>query len=376
MAARQWLSDQMVADGLAVRRDGVANIFGRFGPAKGPSVLIGSHLDTVPDGGAFDGALGVCVALECIRAMQDQGIEPDTAVELVATAEEEGRFGGMLGAQTITSQVDRHWLETATDENGISLVDAMAAQGLNALDALDCGRDPDSIKAFLELHIEQGPVLETGGVPIGIADSVSGVSNISVRLEGKPNHSGTTPMDLRADAFAGLAEIGASIPRIISASGTGQTRMTIGKADLYPNFPHTIAGIAEFSVITRDTDEAVMRNLLGALKTEIEAACTRNKLTFTIEDKGFLAPTALDPTLVKLIGQEAEGMALDYLVMPSGAGHDAQTLQALCPSGLIFIPSQGGVSHAPEEWSDWEDIEKGAQLMLRTVIKLSSGETG
>jgi N-carbamoyl-L-amino-acid hydrolase len=370
MAARRWFADQMRADGLAVTMDGVANVFGRYGPDEGPSVMAGSHLDTVPQGGAFDGVLGVCVALECVRAMRDARIEPPMAVEVVATAEEEGRFGGMLGSQSLSGQVSSAWLEHGTDADGVKLADAMAAQGLDAMDALRAARQPGSVLAFLELHIEQGPILETRAIPVGIVDAISGVSNLAVTLKGKANHSGTTPMDMRADAFVGLSQFAIRIPSLIADHGTQQTRITIGKVDLQPNFPHTIPGIAEFSVITRDTDESVMRNLVGVLKQELHAVAGKHDLSYSVSEKSWLPPASLDDALVSALCQEAENLGLAHIVMPSGAGHDAQTMQAFCPSGLIFVPSRAGISHAPEEWTDWEDIQDGAQLMLNMLIRL------
>ncbi|MCW2309020.1 Zn-dependent hydrolase [Rhodobium gokarnense] len=371
MAAREWLAGEMMADGLAVSRDAVANLFGRFGPAEGPCVMVGSHLDTVPEGGAFDGSLGVSVALECVRAMKDAGIDPKTAVTVVATAEEEGRFGGMLGSQTIAGRVTRDWIDRASDADGIRLVDAMSAQGLDAYGALDAAWPPGAIKAFLELHIEQGPILERVDIPLGIVTAISGVCFLQVRFDGVANHSGTTPMDMRADAFAGLASVAAGIPALIGRFGTEESRVTIGKVDVQPNFAHTIPGVAEFSVIIRDTSEEVMRALREGIVRDIEIAAKAHGLAHTMAEKSWLSPVALDGGLQEILMGEAHTLGIEALSMPSGAGHDAQTMQSLCPSGLIFIPSRGGISHAPSEWSDRADIEKGAQLLLNALLRLA-----
>lgn len=371
MAVRDWFADKMIADGLAVRRDGAANVFGRFGPADGPSIITGSHLDTVPEGGTFDGALGACVALECVRAMRDAGLNPTTAIEVVATAEEEGRFGGMLGSQAIAGQVTQEWIDQARDADGVTLVAAMRAHGLDPYEILNAARAPNSVRAFLELHIEQGPVLEAAVIPIGIAHSVSGVCNLFVRLNGTANHSGTTPMDMRADAFAGLAEVAGAIPAVIADIGGEESRITIGKVDLTPNAPHTIPGTAEFSIIIRDISEEVMRRLTGRLRSQIAAVAARHNLTFSIEDKSWLSPVALDQGLASLLAGEAAKQGIPVRAMPSGAGHDAQTMQALCPSALIFVPSKGGISHAPDESTAWPDIEKGANLLLAALVSLA-----
>ncbi|MEO4040880.1 Zn-dependent hydrolase [Hoeflea sp. CAU 1731] len=374
MRVRRWFADTLRAEGLSVSQDGVANVFGRFGPAEGPCIMAGSHLDTVPEGGAFDGTLGVCAALECVLAMKDAGYAPDIAIEVVATAEEEGRFGGMLGSQAISGQIQRHWIDQAVDAVGLSLVDAMAQQDLDAYSALRCARAPGTIKAFLELHVEQGPVLESQNIAIGVADSVSGVVNLGVRLEGRANHSGTTPMDLRADAFAGLAELGGALPSIIEQHGDEQTRLTIGKVEIEPNFPHTIPGLADFSIVIRDSDAAVLQRVVEAVRDQIGAISSRHGLTATIDERSRLAPVELDASLVLLLREESDRLGYPSLVMPSGAGHDAQTMQALCPAALIFVPSRDGVSHAPEEWTDWSAIYKGANLLLASLIRLSRAE--
>jgi len=371
MAVRRWFAEAMTGHGLDVRTDAVGNVFGRFGLSKGPCVMAGSHLDTVPDGGAFDGALGVAVALECVLAMKDAGLTPRTAIEVVATAEEEGRFGGMLGSQAIAGVVDPDWLDAASDNDGIRLVDAMAAQGLDPARVSEAAWPPGAVAAFVELHIEQGPVLEGAGVPVGIASAVSGVCNLEITFEGQANHSGTTPMDMRADAFAGLAEVGAAVPDLIAAHGTDQSRVTIGKAELSPNHAHTIAGRAVFSVIIRDTDETVMVALRDRFLAMVAETAGRHGLSFCHDEKSWLAPVELDGGLRDLLAGQAAALGLPALEMPSGAGHDAQTMQALCPSALVFVPSRGGVSHAPDEWTEWADIEKGAALMLAALVRLA-----
>lgn len=251
-AARRWLMQEMQAAGLRnVRMDGVGNVFGRFGPADAPIVLCGSHIDSVPEGGCFDGVLGVVAGLECVRAFQDSGLEHNdlsVALEVVATAEEEGRFGGMLGSQAIAGMVDANWLENSRDADGVALKDAMRSQGLNYRDALGdaCRRPggvgPGEICAFVELHVEQGPILEQSGLLAGVVTGISGTANPIFTLHGEANHSGTTPMHLRRDAVAGFCEIGAAVPSILEKYGSADARVTIGKVDVEPNFPHTVPG--------------------------------------------------------------------------------------------------------------------------------------
>ncbi|MBW3097927.1 Zn-dependent hydrolase [Pseudohoeflea sp. DP4N28-3] len=371
MAARDWFEDLLRREGLTVSRDGAANIFGRYGPAEGPSILVGSHLDTVPQGGGFDGALGVAAGLECIRALKTAEIWPKTAVEVVAFAEEEGRFGGMLGSQALAGQVDPGWLHTASDAQGIRLADAMRQVGLNPDSVPTAARSPADIAAFLELHIEQGPVLESEGRAIGIVEAISGVCNLSVTFTGLANHSGTTPMNLRADAFAGLAEFAVTIPSLIEAVGGAQSRITIGKVELEPNFPHTIPGLAIFSIIIRDTDAAIQQKLREAVQQRLQTVASRHRLTVEIVEKSLLAPVRLDPELAERIAAIAERRGMAWRRMPSGAGHDAQTMQSRWPSALIFVPSRNGISHAPEEYTEWDDVVCGAELLLDTLTELA-----
>lgn len=371
MAVRRWFAGRMEAEGLRVSMDGAANVSGRLGPEGRPCVMLGSHLDTVPSGGAFDGALGVAVAFECALAMRDAGLGLARPVEVMATSEEEGRFGGMLGSQALAGLVTEDWLATAVDADGIRLADALARHGLDLAGVVASARPAGSVEAFLELHVEQGPVLERASIPVGISDRISGVVHFSVTLRGVANHSGTTPMDMRADAFAGLAEIATGFQGLIAGQGTEQSRVTIGKVELSPNFPHTIPGEARFSVIVRDTERDALERLCTGLRDRIAAVSECHGLAHEIAERSRIEPVMLDAELASLLRREAETLGLPSMVMPSGAGHDAQTMQAMCPAGLIFVPSRGGVSHAPDEWTDWEAAVAGARLMLAAATRLA-----
>ncbi|WP_436644396.1 Zn-dependent hydrolase [Microbaculum sp. FT89] len=370
MAGRRWLMGRMEEAGLEARLDAIGNVFGRWNCGSAATVMAGSHLDTVPQGGPLDGTLGVCAALEAVRTMKDAGIDPARPVEVVCTADEEGRFGGMLGSQAICGEVGPEWIARAVDDTGRPLAEAMRAHGLDPEAAI--ARDAKDIAVFLELHIEQGPVLERAGVPIGIVDAISGVFNWTVTLTGEANHSGTTPMDGRRDAFRGLADFGAAIPAILARAGGPDARLTVGKVALEPNFPHSIAGTAVFSVIGRDVDEAVMRDLAEACRAEISKAADRNGLGSDITEQSWLPPTRLDDTVAGRVIEIAGRSGLDARMMASGAGHDVQTFARHCPAGLIFVPSIGGISHAPAEWTDWADIERGANVLTRAIAAFAT----
>ncbi len=369
MAGRRWLMTRMADAGLATWMDCIGNVFGRWDVSDGPAVMVGSHLDTVVMGGPLDGTLGVCAGLEAVRTLQDAGLTPRRSIVVVSTADEEGRFGGMLGSQAICGEVGPDWIAAAADSDGNRLSDALSTQGLDPTGPV--AWSPESIAAFLELHIEQGPVLERAGQAIGLVDAVSGVFNWTVTLTGEANHSGTTPMDHRRDAFRGLADFGHAIDRIIAEAGGEQSRLTVGKATLSPNFPHSVAGTASFSIIGRDADESVMEALAEACRSSLAAAAERHGLGLDIVKHSWLKPTRLDAGIHQRLCRLCDRMDVPYRTLPSGAGHDAQTFARHVPAGLVFVPSAGGISHAPNEHTEWESIRPGANLLAQAVADLA-----
>jgi N-carbamoyl-L-amino-acid hydrolase len=233
-------------------------------------------------------------------------------------------------------------------------------------------RSPESLKAFVELHIEQGPVLEAQKKSIGVVEGISGVFKWDVRLIGKADHAGTAPMNMRSDAFMGMVDFGHEIPRIIEEEGTEKTRITVGKAELKPGFPHTIAGEACFTIVGRDLDPQVMQSLSDACRRVLSAIARRHRLMFEFEEKSWLEPAHCDQALAQMVEDSARRRGYTWMRLPSGAGHDAQFFTQICPTGMIFIPSVGGVSHAPDEWSQWVDVERGANVLLDCLLKLAA----
>ncbi|MCB2076340.1 MAG: Zn-dependent hydrolase [Novosphingobium sp.] len=371
MAARQWLRDRFGELGMAHHMDGAGNIIGRFGPPDRPAVMIGSHMDSVPAGGIFDGVLGVIAGLECVRVMQENGIEPYYPIEIIGTSEEEGRFGGMLGAQAMTGHVTLDWLDKASDEHGYPLKDAMAAAGLDPHGALHAYRRPEEILAFLEMHVEQGPVLDSEKITIGIVEGISGVFKWNVRLLGKADHAGTAPMDMRSDALMGMVDFAHEITRIIDEEGTEKSRITIGHVACKPGFPHTVPGEVDFTIVGRDLDETVMRGLADACRRVLSAIARKHKLRFEYEEMSWLKPAHCDPGLISLFESKTRELGYSYKIMPSGAGHDVQFFCNHARAGMFFVPSVGGVSHAPDEWTHWSDCERGTQLLLECVMELA-----
>lgn len=372
MASRRWLMQTLESEGFHGEMDGAGNVYGRLATDGKPTITLGSHLDTVPAGGMFDGALGVVAALEVLRRVKESNLELDWPIELVATSEEEGRFGGMLGAQAIAGDLTPDAILNAHDADGNKLTDAMTAAGLDPLKVLDARRAPASMRAWLELHVEQGPVLEQTGHTIGVVDGISGVWKWIVHLKGKADHAGTAPMNMRSDAFMGLADFAHEIPRIIDEDGTDRSRLTVGKVELKPGSPHTIPGEAVFTLVGRDSDEAVMEALGLSCRKSLSAIARRHKLMFEYEQVSWLKPMACSLEIVELLERQAQRLDLSYQRMPSGAGHDTQFMTEITRAGMFFVPSVGGVSHSPDEWTHWDHVEKGANLLLNAAIELAT----
>ena len=373
LAGKDWLENKMTQAGLKTSRDGVANISGVLGNnLQEPRIVVGSHIDTVPCAGMLDGSLGVVVGLECIRILQEQKVSMIRPVELIAFSDEEGRFGGTVGSEAFVGELSRVRLETARDLDGVRLVDLLRKQGLSIDEALRAKRNADDLRAYLELHIEQGPVLDNSGLQVGIVDHITGLRSWSITLQGETNHAGTTPMEYRKDALLGLADFAHEIGRILEEVGTENSRATVGKAEILPGAPNSVPGRVDFSLDFRDPATAILTELSTAFDRTLLAICRRRGLASEIHAQGEIAPVAADHEIVDLLTSHAKSLNISHKVMPSGAAHDAQLLGKITPMGMIFVPSKGGLSHSPAEATDWEDIEAGANLLLHALLELSS----
>lgn len=410
--ARNWFLDKAKEYGFKVSTDSVGNVFARFGPDDGPCIVSGSHIDSVPEGGKYDGILGVMAALECCRAMKAADIKPNIAIEIVGTAEEEGRFGGMLGSEVLCKSCDKDELLKRKDNNGIFLKDAMKFQNLDIEEYYKCKRNND-ITHFIELHIEQGPLLERSNKKLGIVTGISGTMNPIYCLKGEANHSGTTPMELRKDPILAFSYIGSKVESIINDYGSKNARITIGHVDVEPNFAHTIPGIVRFTMNIRDDDNIKINEMSKQVELLVEEATSKYNCEYSRDDSlGSLSAVTLDTTLIKTLTEEAEKLEHQVIngtyyinnfnkperkhitgfangdnngdkispqdgliqIMSSGAGHDAQNFQEICPSAMIFIPSINGISHAPEEKTEWDDCLLGAQLLCNCLYRLCMQE--
>lgn len=375
LEARNWLEKKIRDAGLLFRRDGAGNLFGKLsGKTDSPVILTGSHLDTVPGGGHLDGALGVLTSLEAIRTIHEKGIRPERSIELVAFSDEEGRFGGMFGSSALAGELTPEQIHSAVDLNGISLIDEMARHGLNAMDALHARRKSDEIFAYLELHIEQGPVLYERGKHTALVEAITGLFKWSVRFIGEADHAGTTPMAMRKDAFMGLAEFANEIPRIVEENGSDQSTITIGRVSITPGSANTVPGMAEFSIDCRDTDPEILATLEGGVRTTLSAIARRRGLMFEFDILSNIAPVRCSPDVTDAIGRAATRLGIELYAMNSGAAHDAQILSQITRAGMIFTPSVRGRSHSAAEWTHPDDIELGARLVCETLLDLSGNK--
>lgn len=370
LQARNYLKEVMKDYGLTVSEDGVGNIFGKLaGEVNGPSVLIGSHFDSVPHGGNYDGPAGVIAGLEVAKLFQENGIQPKYPLEVVALVEEEGsRFGGgLMGSRSITGKLTDQTFRELTDSQGVSTVEAMKSIGLNP--ELIKKRDKETMKAYLELHIEQGPILEKEKIPIGIVEGIVGLSQLEVTIQGRAGHAGTTPMNDRADALVVAAQIIAKLPTIAEIYGEG-TVATVGKLSVYPNGANVIPGSVTFTIDLRSTDEANLKSLLNDTQTFIRQ-WKKEKISISIAEQLYMSPTILDDEVKQQLKKGCQKHEISYQSIFSGAGHDAMVFAEQTKAAMIFIPSKDGLSHCPEEWSDHHDIEKAVYVLFEAVKHLT-----
>lgn len=369
--ARAWLKARMTKAGIAVRDDAAGNTIGRIGSDGAACVMAGSHIDTVPDGGPLDGALGVLAALEVARVIREAHIELSSAFECVAFIEEEGRFLGRMGSKAMAGVLDQGSVEDAVNPDGTKLTEAMRAAGFDPSAATQARRPAGDISAYVELHIEQGPVLEQLGVPIGVVEAIVATSHTRVTFEGEPDHAGTAPMDLRRDAFAGAAEYACRARELVLKEGTkGQGRLTFGVVDLKPKVANVVPYQVRMLQDIRDVSDTTVAKLVARTKDIAEEVATRHRLAVRHERMSGDTAAIMSEAVRTMIREVAAALELATHDMPSGAAHDAQIMARVVPAGMIFVPSVGGRSHRRDERTDWVHLEQGANVLLHTVLRL------
>ncbi len=370
LTARAWLIDEIKGMDVVPRIDAAGNIFARFGGQPNqPAILFGSHIDSVPTGGNFDGDLGVMASFEVIQAVQAAKVQTRHPLEMVVWAHEESTaFGVGTAASRIVAgdiqagDMDRVW-------NGMKRRDAIRKIAGNPDQIESAVRGKGAWHSYVELHIEQGGTLDKAGVPIGIVEGIVAIHRYDVVIEGMVNHAGTTPMNERRDAMVAAAQLTLAV-REIASRRQGRQVGTVGRIEIEPNSPNVIPGRATLSVEFRDLSEQVLRELGDAVRArgaEI-AKETGTTINFTLASTN--VPAMATAGIQDAIGRAAAALKLNTMKLPSGAGHDAQQIAKLCPRGMIFVPSVGGISHSPKELTNWEDCANGANVLLRTVLEL------
>ena len=371
LEARAWLQKKMTGAGLCYRVDGAGNQFGRI-ECSGKTIMAGSHIDTVPNGGMFDGAVGVLAALEAAQRILEEKVPLSKALEIASFTDEEGNLvGDFLGSRAFLGLVDESAVRTGRTSFGVSFGDVLKMAGFTADGILAARKDRPALEAYLELHIEQGPVLEDEDIPIGIVERISGKHYRQCAYVGESGHAGTVPLELRHDAFLGLADLALRATQLVATRYYG-SMLTVGKAALHPGAFSVIPGRADFTLEFRSPSAESMAAIERDVFALAEDIAATRGLTFGSKIVDRTSPVAIAPRLLSLLEEECRSLGYPSMRMTSGAGHDAQILAGACDVGMIFIPTPDGVSHSPAERVNWDDLEKGANLLLRALLRLAT----
>jgi len=362
LAARAWFLERARAYGLETRVDAAGNHSAVL-PADGPTLLLGSHLDSVPDGGRYDGALGVVAALHVLVALRGETLP--CALEAIDFTDEEGTLVGLLGSEALAGTLT---LSTPRGSRE-ALLAGLARAGLREDELADARRDPASLAGYLELHIEQGPRLERAGAQIGVVTGIVGSCSFTLGFRGAAAHAGTTPMDARRDAGLAAASFAVAANELVVRDFPGCVA-TVGDLCLAPGAFNVVPGSAQLSLEFRSLDSATLDALEAALLQRARVEAESRGVDLDVEPVGRWEPTALDPGVGAAVERAAAALGLATIELPSGAGHDAQALAAVTPSGMIFVPSAGGVSHDAREHTPWQDCLNGANVLLGAALEL------
>jgi N-carbamoyl-L-amino-acid hydrolase len=372
--SKDYIMARMMEAGLAIRLDRVGNIFGRREGSKTTTgaVMSGSHLDSVLNGGMFDGVLGVVSALEAIRVMKDEEFENQRPIEIVVFMGEEGSAfkKGILGSSVVAGIRSAEEALALKNEEGMTLEEALERHELRGDFEMDLG----DVDYFIETHVEQGPILDKAGIPIGIVENITGITWVSAILEGEENHAGTTPMPARRDPLVAAGEIVLFANRraneMVKELG-GSTVATVGKLLVHPGAPNIIPGTVEMGIDIRDSIEGNMKKLTEEIVDTIRNLEARYGVGSRVDIPIEHPPCPCSNEVVVAVEKAAKEMGIEAKRMNSGAGHDAQNIAEKVKAGMIFVPSMNGISHSPMEWTNWEDMEKGIKVLTQTLKNLS-----
>ncbi len=371
LEAQRWWRAQAAAAGLEPRTDSAGNVSAvlRSANPAARTLLLGSHTDSVPNGGRFDGALGVLAALEAVRTLKDAGLALPVHVEVIDFADEEGTLVGLLGSKALAGTLTAEELQ-APRGGRAALEAGLARAGLAEAGLLEARRDPASLAGYLELHIEQGPTLARNAVPIGVVQGIVGIRSLKLTYHGQANHAGTTPMDQRADAGLGAAAFALTARELVLRDFPGCTA-NIGQVRLTPGAFNIIPGTAELALEFRAPEAQKLRDLEIVLVGLAEVVGRQYRLTLSRAPMGGCTPAPLSARAKAALTAAAESLALAHTPLFSGAGHDAQSLAPLTDAGMVFVPSRAGISHSPQEHTEWEDCVNGANVLLRAALRMA-----
>ncbi|HET7414690.1 MAG TPA: Zn-dependent hydrolase [Arthrobacter sp.] len=376
-AARQWYFDRCAEAGLEVAVDGIGNLIvsspiaDELSDPTRPAVWSGSHIDTVPDGGAFDGALGSIAALECLRRIQEEGLALARPVRCIVYSDEEGNYAHLFGSRAITRGFSRSELEAMTGRDGDRFVDTFTAAGGDVDRAANAVLPEGTIDSSVELHIEQGPTLEARGIDIGVVTGIVAVGGGTITLRGRSDHAGTTPMNARKDAGVAAGALLASLPDV-AAGISERAVVTSGIVTFTPGGANVIPQAAEVTIDFREPTAEGIAALESSLIARAKEVATEHGLDVDIDFEQSVPPAPLDEQVQSIITAAAEERGFSHVPIHSGAGHDSQNIATVAPTGMIFVPSIGGRSHCPEENTDWDDVAHGGQILLDTIIGLAN----
>lgn len=369
-AAYAWVSEELERLGLVCEIDAAGNLIGRWEAGEGAPVMAASHLDTVPDGGAFDGVLGVLGAVEAVRILRCEGFEPARPIWIGSFMDEEGtRFGTALFGSRAFAGHDMTESLQATDADQMTMREAIAAWGFDP-DRVGEAFRARELGAYLELHVEQGPVLDAAGERLGVVESITGVLGFHVVVTGEANHAGATPMARRRDALAGAARMVLALRE--HAREHPELRATVGRIATTPGAITVIPGECRFTVDLRPSQPEVVGPACAFLEETVQRIAAEEGLTAEVTSDYELAPTLMDPTVVEALVAAAHDEGVEPVRMWSGAGHDAMVIAPHAPTGLLFVPSRDGISHSHLEWTATEDCELGARVLAGAVRRLAS----
>ncbi len=372
LEGRAWLVSEMESLGLDVRVDAAGNIIGRrAGSDAGLApILFGSHIDSVPGGGNYDGQVGVVGALEVVSLLNEHDIGTRHPLEVVSFTDEEG---GLTGSRAMIGKLTDAAMDTVT-HSGLSIRDGIARVGGDPDNIASAARGPGDYAAFLELHIEQGAYLHEGGIDIGVVEGIVGIRWWDVTVKGVANHAGTTPMNRRQDAMVAAASLALAINRTATTL-EGRQVATVGRIQAYPGAPNVIPGEVRMSLEIRDLDAAKMQRVFNLIEAEANAIADTSGTQIEFNEIDVASPPApTDETMRDVVAGAATRLGLSHLYMPSGAGHDAQDMATRTPTGMIFVPSVGGISHSPHEFTSADDMANGASVLFHTILAIDRGE--